>query len=1293
MDGGNPVPLDLRPSFQVDPSLFPSLPVDRIRLVATDAETRLAVGSSDVAVSSTADQWTLSLGVDLGGAPSRVVMVEVELLAGQAVQWSGRLGPITVQAGATAQALGVDLHRGTLDNLDVTSLAIGGAPTQLDVGATSVLIANLTLVPGSTASPTVFWASTNTAVATVTAEGPIAAVTGVAVGTVDIVAVAGAADAEVTIEVRTIAPPGFDVEWRGVTADWATASNWSTGLVPQPTDDVYIPPSTIDPTITSPADVTVASLTVASGANLTANNTTLTVAGSLDATGPIGGSAIVVMTGSSVGVRGTIQTQLRVSGTVVAAAASSLAVSDLTITGPGASFDLNGRSATVATLVTTLDGGVLRMTAGGGALTTLNATFAGGSTAGLLTDGALHVRGDFVVTDVEAFGATGSHTVVFEGTADQSVGFSNPSAGQQGFANVTFDNPRAVSFSSDFVVTGTLSVLDGAVVADDFTVRLAGALVDPTGRLSFAGLTLIGDVTALPATLAGSVTVISPVTWPNSVAVLGGLSLFSSLNVGSNTLSVTDDVFSNTALTVPAGGVLTIGGILELQSGSTFDVNGTVTAVGGCFSTGATITGSGTHPCGGPPPGTKTWVGGDPSGPNDWLVANNWSPPGVPGAADDVVIVGDVVQASPNAEVASLLLGGGAALDLGGSTLTVTGDLNALGGSVFNGLVRMGGAGSVLQGYVDALEVTASRALSGTVTANGNVTVIDAELDVGSQVILIGGDLTITGALARLAMTQAGASVLAAGSVVFDGGDHTGLLTNGVLSVGGDFTVTDRSPTGFVASGNHYLELLANGTSLVSFAVPGQQAISQLYVGSSGATTFITDAAVSGNAVVAGVWSVPANVTVTIGGQLQLYPGSTLDVNGTVTAVESCLNLGGQITGTGEHPCPPPIPADRTWIGGDAAGGATAWENLLNWLPAGVPTASESVLIPYSLNPPLLTSTQSVGALYVDFSGSLDLGGNTLAVAGDLAVDGFVFNGLIDLVGSGQELRGTVASVRVSTARALSDYLYIDGDLDVRALLDFDVGGAYVTGNLDVTTALGAIAMSASDNSLVVAGNATFNGASTSGLLSDGNISVYGDFTVLDEFSAQAFLSAGTEVYLAGDDQTVTFSDPGPGTQSFFDLYLSSTSGAVVLASDVLVTNTFLSSIATLRRAASTLSVLRVTGSLSVFQTTFDGLPVRLVSAVSPNGHALIDASFVNMPTDVAQLYVELDGAGTAGAFVIETPIFNTPPGPNGVYLQAVNTSVSGVQLVVQVTTPTPGTVLPSQVSAGTLTSIVWPYP
>jgi hypothetical protein len=100
-------------------------------------------------------------------------------------------------------------------------------------------------------------------------------------------------------------------------------------------------------------------------------------------------------------------------------------------------------------------------------------------------------------------------------------------------------------------------------------------------------------------------------------------------------------------------------------------------------------------------------------------------------------------------------------------------------------------------------------------------------------------------------------------------------------------------------------------------------------------------------------------------------------------------------------------------------------------------------------------------------------------------------------------------------------------------------------------------------------------------------------------------------------------------------------------------------------------------------------VPLEIVSSVSPDLHHLTDVTFTNFQPSDVQLYVELPGAGVNGQLLLNNPVFELPAPTTGYYIQGVNTTQSGVQLVIELINPTPAS--QTRYLEGSLTSIVWP--
>ncbi len=110
-----------------------------------------------------------------------------------------------------------------------------------------------------------------------------------------------------------------------------------------------------------------------------------------------------------------------------------------------------------------------------------------------------------------------------------------------------------------------------------------------------------------------------------------------------------------------------------------------------------------------------TWNGGTSS---DWGTSTNWTPNGVPGANDDVVIVsaGSSPVYDGVAGVTNFTITSGT-LDLDGNTIGITGTASFTSGTINNGTVDCSGSTSTFSGTTFGAEVIA---VSGSVLLNGS---------------------------------------------------------------------------------------------------------------------------------------------------------------------------------------------------------------------------------------------------------------------------------------------------------------------------------------------------------------------------------------------------------------------------------------------------------------------------------------------------------------------------------------------------------------------------------------------
>ena len=368
--------------------------------------------------------------------------------------------------------------------------------------------------------------------------------------------------------------------WTGATStSWTDPTNWSPAGVPGPPDSVYVsgsfPPNYYLPAISTP--VTIKSLVLMAGcspnltltstltiaANLIDNSTSCLLAGPVapisGRTAPAptrfpvansvsgGGTVILTGTGNLAGsVNGTLLITggthtvvgyLNVDGDATLSGAAQLIlntsayVSGTTTVGGTAQLNLNGNYFATGNFVTS-SSGTLKMTVGGENLYVYgDATFGGGSTAGLLTAGTIDVGGNFTEGggSPAAFSASGLHYTLFAGYLTQLISFADPgsTASSSHFANLDICNPAfGVTVHTDIYVTSQLQkqcVAANILVARDASL---GATVAPTLHLAGVNVNTPGygyifDRVRVAIVDGSSITAFNGATFQNFTATTG----------------------------------------------------------------------------------------------------------------------------------------------------------------------------------------------------------------------------------------------------------------------------------------------------------------------------------------------------------------------------------------------------------------------------------------------------------------------------------------------------------------------------------------------------------------------------------------------------------------------------------------------------------------------------------------------------------------------------------------------------------------------------------------------------
>lgn len=224
-----------------------------------------------------------------------------------------------------------------------------------------------------------------------------------------------------------------------------------------------------------------------------------------------------------------------------------------------------------------------------------------------------------------------------------------------------------------------------------------------------------------------------------------------------------------------------------------------------------------------------------------------------------------------------------------------------------------------------------------------------------------------------------------------------------------------------------------------------------------------------------------------------------------------------------------------TWTGA----ASTLWENAGNWLPARLPNAADSVYFPAGLPMPTTTGLQAVRALVNDNANPVTFAGGAI-VSERLVLradsDGLLCNGATLTLTGATTSSVIAARGRVRCNVSVTQGVVLLGDSLVVADSSFSIGGSArvvparhtlrVARQL-VTTATGSLEMTDAADT-VIARDATFGGAGTTGLLREGALILSG--SLLTTAGGDAFRATDNHrtVFTAGvvDTANISFLDP-----------------------------------------------------------------------------------------------------------------------------------------------------------------------
>lgn len=699
------------------------------------------------------------------------------------------------------------------------------------------------------------------------------------------------------------AAPNFT--WTGaVSADWATAGNWSGGAVPTAADSVFIPAGTPNaPSVDAPA--VARTLVLADNANLALATGDLTVGGpvSVGTGGSVtAGDGRLVLTGGGtlLGALGRIS----IDGAAYALAGPVTAPSGVEVY--NGDLAIGAQTLDAGSLFVGLDG-TITMTDPAGLLIVGDVTIDGASTAGRLTAGTLRVSGGFFQESSQSdqsFSASGTHVVELVGPLTQRLRLRSPDSTATAACTAScFATLRAIKPSgtggldiessfkalagfelqADSVSTATLQGLQfvsgGGARFDTPILRVSGiawrdTLVQNAATVAVDSLVAWGagaglvNIPGVRTTVTGTHAIRTPIT--GSVDVTGTLDVDGAAGISGNlrTLGAGRLQMTGAADSLEVGGTATFSGgptagllengVLRVGGNFTQSVNAGAFAAGGAHRTrlfngcalcdGLFLTLADT---------TTTTFG-------ELIVeSGNWDLSGVARAGGDVTLApGAVLDNGGDARVrtaGSFTMGATSGLGLTG--LSVGGLLTVPAGTVPVDTVEFTGTGQTLpfwngSGNVNYGSVRVAGSATALIPPTGTPQSITGRLLVTGTLgftgtdpanLTIGGGLDVAGAGARLLSSGALHRLTVIGPARFDGAASTNDLATGILTLGGDLVqAATHSPASLVTAPEYRVELTATGT--ISFATPAQSSVGILELLNTGVTrTLTTDLTVTGD--------------------------------------------------------------------------------------------------------------------------------------------------------------------------------------------------------------------------------------------------------------------------------------------------------------------------------------------------------------------------------------------------------------------------------------------------------------
>jgi hypothetical protein len=297
-----------------------------------------------------------------------------------------------------------------------------------------------------------------------------------------------------------------------------------------------------------------------------------------------------------------------------------------------------------------------------------------------------------------------------------------------------------------------------------------------------------------------------------------------------------------------------------------------------------------------------------------WSGTNNWSPNGIPGLGDDVLIAGNdsyTVALDTSPTIDSLTLGGGS----GQQTLTIYGNTLTLAGASFvksNGLLALNGG---------------SLAGNGLLTVNGQLIWTAGSIPSGNTLTVgTNGVLALAGVnganyVCSSVLTNAGTVQLQSGNLFLDGGELVN-LPGALVDLQGDVSIPWATGYEVIVNGGTVRKSGGTGVSIIqpifnnTGTLDAQSGTLQLTGASSGTGAGLFMAEAGATLAFGNGYMVGSGGQVT-GAGTNLLNGGAFTLNGTVTASNLVL-AGATLGGTSGV-----IMGGMTWSSGSIGSGST----------------------------------------------------------------------------------------------------------------------------------------------------------------------------------------------------------------------------------------------------------------------------------------------------------------------------------------------------------------------------------